>query len=65
MKSITITFKDGTKREFREQGRPGGSWTIGIVFKEGWCIVSDEWENKTAFPSDSIKEVETQTPTRW
>lgn len=60
MKSITVIKKDGTKKEFHHQGRVGGSYTISIRYEDNFAIVSDEWENETIFPSDSIDEIKTE-----
>lgn len=63
--SITIKFKDGTQRVFREQGRPGGSYTLSLTLENGFACVTDEWNQRTCFPSQDIAEVsETHRP-RW
>ena len=62
MKTIDVYLKDGSVRHFKEVGRAGGSWTISIEFKEGWCVVSDEWGNLTAIPASDVREVKTDNP---
>ncbi len=57
MSYIEITFTDGTKREWRHQGRAGGSWTKTLELQEGWATVRDEYGNTNTFPRDTIKEI--------
>ena len=57
MSNITIKFKDGTTREFKHEGRPGGSYTKHVKFESGFVIVTDEWDKRTAFPAEDVKEV--------
>ena len=64
MPSITITMKDGTKREFPHRGRPGGSWTKRLTFEGAFAIITDEYEARTAIPAADIAEI-TETPNRW
>lgn len=58
MPSITIKLKDGTVREFRHEGRAGGSFTKRLTLEHGWAIVKDEWGKLTAFPASDVAEVE-------
>ena len=57
MASITIKFKDGTKREFPHVGRAGGSYTKSVRYEGAFVIVTDEYYNETAFPVQDITEV--------
>jgi hypothetical protein len=57
MPHITITFKDGSVKEFEEKYRAGGSWTNSVEYKGAFAVIVDEWGNKTAFPSSDIKEI--------
>ena len=57
MADITIKFKDGTVREFKHEGRAGGSYSKSVKYESEWVIVQDEWYNTTAFPANDIKEV--------
>ncbi len=62
--NIKVKMKDGTIKDFREQGRSGGSWSNSFKCSEGWLIVTDEWESQTAIPSDLIAEVTTEQTRR-
>lgn len=64
MADITITFRDGEKRKFEHQGRSGGSYTKSVRYEAGVVIVQDEWGKETAFPLDTVKEVESR-PLRY
>lgn len=55
---ITFTMTDGTVREFKHKGRPGGSYTVRLTFEEGFAVVTDEWGNRTIFPSHLILNIE-------
>lgn len=55
--SITIKFKDGTKREFPHKGRAGGSHTKSVKYEGAFVIVTDEYYQKNAFPAQDIAEV--------
>ena len=57
MANITVILKDGTKREFKHEGRPGGSYSKTVKYENGFAIIEDEWGKKTAFPSENISEV--------
>lgn len=56
--SIKIIFKDGTTREFKHQGRAGGSYTIHLKYEGAFAIVEDEWYNRFVFPADNIQEIQ-------
>lgn len=58
MSSITITFKDGTVKEFPHKGRPGGSYTKSVKYEGAFVIVTDEYYRQEAFPASDIKMVE-------
>jgi hypothetical protein len=57
-------MKDGTVREFKHEGRAGGSFSKSVKFEGGFAIVTDEWYKKTAFPAQDIATVE-DTPDRY
>ena len=57
MSNITIKFRDKTIREFKHEGRPGGSYTKRLYYKEGFVVVEDEWGTQIGFPSDIIEEI--------
>lgn len=63
MANITIKFKDGSVREFKHEGRPGGSYTKTLQYEGAFVIVQDEYYNRVAFPAADISEV-TERPTR-
>lgn len=55
---ITIRFKDGSTKEFRRKGRPGGSY-VKLRLADGWAVVTDGWGTKTCYPADEIASIET------
>ena len=57
MRSIRITMKDKTVREFRERGRCGGSYTITMRSEPDFLVITDEWGSQTWIPSADIAEV--------
>jgi hypothetical protein len=57
MENIKIKLKDGSVREFKHVGRPGGSYTLRVRYDGGFVIVEDEYYNQTAFPAADVKEV--------
>lgn len=61
MSAILITFKDGTRREFPHEFRPGGSWTTSLRAEVGFVVVKDVWGKEFWFPTEDIKEA-TSTP---
>lgn len=58
MSDIKIKFRDGSVREFRHQGRPGGSYTKSLSYEGGFAIVTDEYGKRTSFPAETIAEIE-------
>jgi hypothetical protein len=64
MANIKIKFKDGTIKEFKHEGRSGGSYTKRLTYEGAFAIVEDEWGKRTAFPSQDIESVE-ETPNRY
>jgi len=60
VRSILISFTDGTSRRFEHEGRAGGSYSISIRYEGEFAIVSDEWGREAAFPAARIKDIETQ-----
>lgn len=54
MPNITVHFKDGSQREFADNGRPGGSYRNHIEYEGSFAIVIDCYENRTIFPAESI-----------
>lgn len=64
MTSITVLFRDGTKREFKEVGRPGGSYSLSIKYEGEFIVITDEYYNTTAYPMDRVQEVTADAGTR-
>lgn len=58
MTNITITFRDGAKKDFKHEGRAGGSYSKSGQYVEGWFVVTDEYSRQTAYPADTIEKVE-------
>lgn len=63
MASITVKMKDGTVREFKHEGRPGGSYTKTVRYEGAFVVIEDEWSKRTALPAADVAEV-IETPTR-
>ena len=57
MRRIVFTMKDGTKRDFNECGRSGGSYTIRLKTEGEFAVVIDEWDHQTWIPSADIAEI--------
>lgn len=57
MANITVKMKDGTIKEFKHEGRAGGSWTKSVKTENGFIIITDEWEKQTIIPAQDIIEV--------
>jgi hypothetical protein len=64
MSNITIRMRDGSTREFKHAGRPGGSYTKRLRYEPGFVVVTDEYYHETAIPTDLVDSVE-ESPTRW
>jgi hypothetical protein len=65
MSNITITFNDGTKKEFPHEGRSGGSYSKRLILENGWVIVEDEYGNKTIYPESIVKEINERSHRGW
>lgn len=63
MSSIKVKMVDGSIREFRHEGRPGGSYTKRLSFEPGFVVITDEWYARTCIPERLVAEV-TEEPTR-
>jgi hypothetical protein len=57
MANITVKMKDGTVREFKHEGRAGGSYTKSVKYEGGFVIIEDEYYKRTAIPAADIVEV--------
>lgn len=60
MKNITITMRDGSKKEHKHTGRPGGSYSKSLRYEIGFVVVIDEYGNETAYPSQDVERVDIQ-----
>lgn len=65
MERITVFMKDGTRREFVERGRPGGSHTLRLKYEPGFAVIIDEYYNTVSIPVDDIKEIKTEAGRSW
>lgn len=65
MSDVSIKMKDGTVREFRERGRPGGSYSQKIRYEASFVVIVDEYENETAIPVSDIAEVKVHSTRGW
>lgn len=66
MSNITIKFRDGRPpREFKHEGRAGGSYSKTIRYENGFVIVKDEYGRETIFPSDIIDEINVTPERGW
>jgi hypothetical protein len=50
-------MKDGTVREFKHQGRAGGSYTKSLSYEGAFAVIRDEWDIKTSIPAADIAEI--------
>lgn len=57
MSDVSVKFKDGTTREFKEVGRSGGSYCLSVRYEGAFVVIIDEWGNRTAFPAADVLEV--------
>lgn len=65
MASIYIKMKNGSTKEFKHEGRAGGSYTKRIKYEGAFAIVVDEWDNETAIPVEMIEEIKVERPCHW
>lgn len=65
MDLIQVKMKDGTTREFRHEGRPGGSYTKTLRYEPGFLVIKDEYYRETAIPTDLILEVIADPGRSW
>lgn len=64
MGTIKIKMKDGTVREFKHEGRAGGSYTKRLTTEGAFAVVTDEYYQRTLIPAADIVEI-IETPERW
>lgn len=63
MAAFKITMRDGAIREFKEESRPGGSYSTQGEQKGDFFLIKDVWGKETYIPITDIKEIE-RTDTR-
>ena len=56
---VIVTMKDGTKREFKDYGRSGGSYSQQIRYETAFLVIVDAYGEQTAIPVADIKEART------
>ena len=57
MADVTITFKDGSKREFPDHGAPGGSYEQTVDYKGAFLVIKHAAGGQTLIPASDISEV--------
>lgn len=60
MANITVKMKDGTVKEFKHEGRAGGSYTKTLKYDGAFAVITDEWGGATAIPAADIQEIRTK-----
>jgi hypothetical protein len=60
MKNIIIVMRDGSKKEHKHTGRPGGSYSKSVRYELGFVVITDEYSNETAYPNEDIAEVKVE-----
>ena len=65
MSTVRVHMKAGHSFEFKESGRPGGSYSNRVRYEPGFVIIEDEWGAKTAFPAEDIARIEEEAYRRW
>lgn len=64
MSNIVVKMKDGSTKEFKHQGRAGGSYTKTLKIEGACAVIENEYYEKVYIPLDSVEEIR-ETPTRW
>lgn len=57
MSDIIIKMKDGSVKQFKHEGRAGGSYSKSLKLENGFAIVEDEYGKKTIVPANDIAEI--------
>jgi hypothetical protein len=66
MSRVIVEYKDGTKQDFEETSRAGGSYCTSVSFRDGWVIIENASGSRTAIPSKRVKTVkEYPSRGRW
>jgi hypothetical protein len=64
MSNIVVIMKSGERREFKHEGRAGGSYTKTLKLEGAFAIIEDEWYRRTVIPAADIQEIQ-EEPERW
>lgn len=57
---IEVIFKDGSRKNFPDEQRPGGSYSNSVRYEGNFAIVKDVWDREFAYPAEDIKAIETR-----
>lgn len=58
---VTVTMKDGTKREFPDGGSRGASYRV----EGAMVVVTDKYGNESAYPVADIQELHRSSQRGW
>lgn len=58
-------MKDGTKREFKHEGRAGGSYTKRLTAEGAFAVITDEYGTRTLIPAGDIAEIVDRPERSW
>lgn len=64
MSNVTIHFRDGKTEKIKDTGRPGGSYSVQVVYEGGVVTVIDCYGFRTSWPLDLVEKVE-ERPLRY
>lgn len=57
MATYRLQMRDGTVREFKDRGRPGGSYAQSLRYEVGFVVITDCYGGETSIPSEDIREI--------
>lgn len=58
MATYRLYMRDGTVKEFKDRGRPGGSYSQTLRYETDFVVITDCYGGETAFPSKDIREIQ-------
>lgn len=64
MSDVRVYMKDGTEKEFIDNGAPGGSYCNEIRYEVGVTIIKDPYGKETIIPTEDIEKVVHES-SRW
>lgn len=64
MSRIVVKMKDGTTKDFPDNGAPGGSYCNKLSFDGVFAIIEDAYGERTAIPAQDIAEIKHETQRR-